>query len=298
MAAGELIPVTVTPHRTAPSHIRLHRTLPNFTSSTKSASKQASKQTSTHARKRKKTPASNNVHQLCCARSDAQSSRMHDLLFCADDAGSSPVNCFFLSFFLSPSFLPLTRPLRQKFKASGCPNCEPVLQNFGPEAIEDTTSPVFEGLIALREPTKSWVGRWQRVDGFVRGVYAVKVSGNVRFSRLLCSVVRLPGSLYVLGRSVCRVALCAESLCVLGRFVCWVALCAGSLAVPGRSVCRIANCVDRSAARGDLEGAGEQRHRLPATRRQLCDGRLKPSLKCDGVCMGCVVRYTESKAGK
>ena len=62
-----------------------------------------------------------------------------------------------------------------------------MLQNFGPEAIEDTTSPVFEGMVALREPTKSWVGRWQRVDGFVKGVYAVKVSGNVRFSVAPCA---------------------------------------------------------------------------------------------------------------
>lgn len=182
-------------------------------------------------------------------------------------------------FFFLP-FVPLTRPLsvlRQKFKASGCPNCEPVLQNFGPEAIEDTTSPVFEGLIALREPTKSWVGRWQRVDGFVRGVYAVKVSGNVRFLLALCAE-----------SFVCRVALCAGSL-VCWVAVCWVALCAGSLVVPGRSVCRIANWFDRSAARGDFEGAGEQRHRLPATRRQLCDGRLRPKclfvIKRDGVCM-------------
>lgn len=47
------------------------------------------------------------------------------------------------------------------------------------DLVEDCTSPVFEGLITLREPTKSWVAKWQRLDGFVRGMYAVKVSGNV-----------------------------------------------------------------------------------------------------------------------
>jgi len=67
----------------------------------------------------------------------------------------------------------------QKFKTVGCPNCEPLLQNFGPDLIEDITSPVFEGLITLREPTKSWVGRWQRIDNYEKGVYAVKVSGNL-----------------------------------------------------------------------------------------------------------------------
>ncbi|KAA8914842.1 Spt4/RpoE2 zinc finger-domain-containing protein [Sphaerosporella brunnea] len=67
----------------------------------------------------------------------------------------------------------------QKFKVNGCPNCEPLLSHLGHEVVEDTTSPMFEGLIALREPTKSWVARWQRVDGFEKGIYAVKVSGNL-----------------------------------------------------------------------------------------------------------------------
>jgi len=66
-----------------------------------------------------------------------------------------------------------------KFKSNGCPNCIQVLQNLGSDVVDDITSPVFEGLVALREPTRSWVARWQRVDGFVPGMYAVKVSGNL-----------------------------------------------------------------------------------------------------------------------
>lgn len=45
------------------------------------------------------------------------------------------------------------------------------------EAILDCTSQVFEGLITLADPSKSWVAKWQRLDGYVRGVYATKVSG-------------------------------------------------------------------------------------------------------------------------
>ncbi|KAI5818069.1 Spt4/RpoE2 zinc finger-domain-containing protein [Pyronema omphalodes] len=67
----------------------------------------------------------------------------------------------------------------QKFKVNGCPNCEQLLNNLGPEAIEDITSPVFEGLVALRDPIKSWVARWQRVERCEKGIYAVKVSGNL-----------------------------------------------------------------------------------------------------------------------
>lgn len=34
-------------------------------------------------------------------------------------------------------------------------------------------------MIILKEPTKSWVARWQRVNNFRKGVYAVKVVGNL-----------------------------------------------------------------------------------------------------------------------
>ena len=73
-----------------------------------------------------------------------------------------------------------TNPKVQKFIKEGCPNCEDAIHlRNNSEKVEDCTSPVFEGLIALWQPTQSWVSKWQRVDGFVRGMYAVKVSGNV-----------------------------------------------------------------------------------------------------------------------
>jgi len=63
----------------------------------------------------------------------------------------------------------------------GCPNCEEFLELAGhSDSIQDCTSQVFEGLITLADPTSSWVARWQRLDGYVAGVYAVKVQGLVR----------------------------------------------------------------------------------------------------------------------
>ena len=47
------------------------------------------------------------------------------------------------------------------------------------DAIIDCTSQVFEGLITLADPSKSWVAKWQRLDGYVRGVYATKVAGQL-----------------------------------------------------------------------------------------------------------------------
>jgi transcription elongation factor SPT4 len=68
----------------------------------------------------------------------------------------------------------------QRFLKEGCPNCEEFLHLGGSmDAIIDCTSQVFEGLITLADPSKSWVAKWQRLDGYVRGVYATKVSGQL-----------------------------------------------------------------------------------------------------------------------
>jgi transcription elongation factor SPT4 len=80
---------------------------------------------------------------------------------------------------LIPLFYVLEADLHsQRFLKEGCPNCEEFLRLQGSiDAIADCTSQVFEGLITLAEPSKSWVAKWQRLDGYVRGVYATKVSG-------------------------------------------------------------------------------------------------------------------------
>jgi transcription elongation factor SPT4 len=71
-------------------------------------------------------------------------------------------------------------PPPQRFRDEGCPNCEEFLHLQGsPDQIDSCTSQVFEGLITLADPTKSWVAKWQRLDGYVRGVYATKVSGQL-----------------------------------------------------------------------------------------------------------------------
>ena len=67
-----------------------------------------------------------------------------------------------------------------KFQSGGCPNCESFLELKGsPEAVQDCTSAVFEGMIALNGLEGSWVARWQRLEGYVPGTYAVKVEGIV-----------------------------------------------------------------------------------------------------------------------
>jgi transcription elongation factor SPT4 len=66
-----------------------------------------------------------------------------------------------------------------QFYRQGCENCEEVLSlKQDQDRIMDCTSSQFEGLIALMNE-KSWVGRWQRIDKFHKGIYAVQVSGRL-----------------------------------------------------------------------------------------------------------------------
>ncbi|XTI89999.1 putative transcriptional elongation protein Spt4 [Cenococcum geophilum] len=67
-----------------------------------------------------------------------------------------------------------------RFMTAGCPNCEPFLELAGSaDAIAECTSQVFDGLITVAETKKSWVARWQRLEGYAPGVYAVKVEGTL-----------------------------------------------------------------------------------------------------------------------
>jgi len=69
---------------------------------------------------------------------------------------------------------------QNRFEHEGCPNCDELLGLKGSrEQIDMCTSQVFEGLIALRDPAASWVARWQRLDQYVPGTYAIKVAGQL-----------------------------------------------------------------------------------------------------------------------
>jgi len=45
--------------------------------------------------------------------------------------------------------------------------------------VQECTSQVFDGVITLGDPSSSWVAKWQRVDGYVPGIYAVQVIGTL-----------------------------------------------------------------------------------------------------------------------
>jgi transcription elongation factor SPT4 len=49
------------------------------------------------------------------------------------------------------------------------------------DVVEDCTSEVFEGVMFLttHAAQDSWVAKWQRLQGYQPGLYAVKVNGIV-----------------------------------------------------------------------------------------------------------------------
>ena len=66
------------------------------------------------------------------------------------------------------------------FEKDGCDNCEEFLGLKGNrERVYECTSNNFEGMIGLMSPEESWVAKWQRIAHFVKGMYAVSVTGTL-----------------------------------------------------------------------------------------------------------------------
>ncbi|XP_022102220.1 transcription elongation factor SPT4-like [Acanthaster planci] len=67
-----------------------------------------------------------------------------------------------------------------QFEMDGCDNCEDYLQLKGNrDNVYDCTSTSFDGLIALTSPEDSWVGKWQRINRYHKGCYAISVTGRL-----------------------------------------------------------------------------------------------------------------------
>ncbi|KAK7863703.1 hypothetical protein R5R35_003089 [Gryllus longicercus] len=67
----------------------------------------------------------------------------------------------------------------EQFVTDGCENCEEFLcLKNNKSKVFECTSVNFDGMIAAIDPERSWVCRWQRIDRFHRGIYAISVSGK------------------------------------------------------------------------------------------------------------------------
>jgi transcription elongation factor SPT4 len=67
-----------------------------------------------------------------------------------------------------------------QFEADGCENCEHVLGlKHNRDNVYNCTSSNFDGLVALMDPSESWVGKWLRINRNHPGMYAISVSGRL-----------------------------------------------------------------------------------------------------------------------
>ncbi|KAI9190699.1 Spt4/RpoE2 zinc finger-domain-containing protein [Polychytrium aggregatum] len=64
-----------------------------------------------------------------------------------------------------------------QFQNDGCDNCYVWVKTD--VSYFEYTSAKFDGAIAMLEPDSSWVARWQRIDKFCSGIYAIRVSGRI-----------------------------------------------------------------------------------------------------------------------
>ncbi|VDM20810.1 unnamed protein product [Hydatigera taeniaeformis] len=72
-----------------------------------------------------------------------------------------------------------------QFEMNGCENCEDYLNLQGDrESVYECTSNNFDGMVAMMNPSESWVARWLRIDKLTPGVYAMSVSGKLSKSRI------------------------------------------------------------------------------------------------------------------
>lgn len=68
----------------------------------------------------------------------------------------------------------------EQFEFDGCDNCEEYLHlKNNRDGVYDCTSSNFDGVVALMSPDDSWVAKWQRISRFVKGCYAISVTGRL-----------------------------------------------------------------------------------------------------------------------
>ena len=68
----------------------------------------------------------------------------------------------------------------EQFYREGNDNLENVIQMQGDrQMVLDCTSNQFDGMIAVMKPEESWAARWQGIQKFVPGCYALQVKGTL-----------------------------------------------------------------------------------------------------------------------
>ncbi|KAH8740938.1 hypothetical protein FG386_002484 [Cryptosporidium ryanae] len=67
----------------------------------------------------------------------------------------------------------------QQFFESGCPNCTHLAMEYDRQKVNSSTTMSFKGMITILKPNQSWVARYNRLNNFTPGCYAVSVTGDL-----------------------------------------------------------------------------------------------------------------------
>lgn len=62
-------------------------------------------------------------------------------------------------------------------KANGCKNCQILSKGREHDFFLECTSSKYNGMIAIFDPEKSWVAKWQHISDKVPGFYSITVDG-------------------------------------------------------------------------------------------------------------------------
>ena len=67
----------------------------------------------------------------------------------------------------------------EQFLEFGCENCPFLSMADDMVQVNKCTTAFFEGQAAIMDPRESWAAKWIRVDGYLPGVYAIQVTGQL-----------------------------------------------------------------------------------------------------------------------
>ncbi|KAI5184934.1 transcription elongation factor SPT4 [Nematocida homosporus] len=74
---------------------------------------------------------------------------------------------------------------QSQFKESGCDNCVMLRMKDSTDNVLDCTTDRFSGLIAIINAKSSWMARWQHLDGYTQGLYAITMDGDLPESKIM-----------------------------------------------------------------------------------------------------------------
>jgi len=72
-----------------------------------------------------------------------------------------------------------------QFREEGCENCPMLKIKEHMENLLDCTTDKYTGVVALTNTKNSWVAKWQHLEGYFPGLYALVLEGELPESKIM-----------------------------------------------------------------------------------------------------------------